>query len=154
MKNDGMILLQKLQQQLEEPDFIFVRVVARLIWMRRNSFVFEGLFSPPLHLIQQANATLEEFKATTVHGEPRLLVRTPMIHKWIKPPLGSIKVNWDASLDINGKRMGMGIVARDDSGSFLAAVVLTMPYIRDPEVAEALTARRAVYFGGELGQRP
>lgn len=77
LENDGMLLLQKLQQQLKESDFIFAMMVARFIWMRRNSFVFEGLFTPPLHLIQQATATLEEFKAATAPGEPLLLVRTP-----------------------------------------------------------------------------
>jgi hypothetical protein len=46
-ESDGMLLLQQLKEKLEEDEFIVAIVVAQLIWLRRNSFVFENL---PRHL--------------------------------------------------------------------------------------------------------
>jgi hypothetical protein len=51
-EDDGMALLQALHEKLEEHDFIHVILMARLIWLRRNSFVFDRLFSPPSLLVQ------------------------------------------------------------------------------------------------------
>jgi hypothetical protein len=46
-KDDGMILLPTLQEKLDGHNFIHAMMVARPIWMRINSFVFDGLFTPP-----------------------------------------------------------------------------------------------------------
>jgi hypothetical protein len=35
-----------------------------------------------------------------------------------KPPCGWLKLNWDASVDKNGRRMGVGIVVHDHEGCF------------------------------------
>jgi hypothetical protein len=47
--------------------------------------------------------------------------------------------------------MGVGIVVRDASRAFQAALVSTLPSICNPEVAEAMAAWRAVLFCEELG---
>jgi ribonuclease HI len=57
-----------------------------------------------------------------------------------------MKFNWDASLDHSGKRMGVGV-----KGESCAAVVSSMPFICDPEVAEAMAAWRAFALCEEIG---
>jgi hypothetical protein len=47
--------------------------------------------------------------------------------------------------------MGMGILARNCMGVVKAAMCVVIPYIRDPTVAEAIGAQRAVEFGHEMG---
>jgi hypothetical protein len=64
--------------------------------------------------------------------------------------VNSIKINWDAALDGQKKLMGMGIIARDCQGEVKAAMCDVIPYIRDPNVAEAIAARRAVQFGRNI----
>jgi len=54
-------------------------------------------------------------------------------------------------MDGRTKLMGMGIVARDSGGRFVAAMCAFLPYIKDPTTAEAIVARRAVEFGREMG---
>jgi hypothetical protein len=54
-------------------------------------------------------------------------------------------------LDGRKKIMGMGIVASDCQGEVKAAMCDVIPYIRDPTVAEAIVARRAVQFGCNMG---
>jgi ribonuclease HI len=71
--------------------------------------------------------------------------------RWRKPPRGFMKFNWDASVDHSGKRMGVGLIARDDKGEFCAAVVSSMPFICDPKVAEAMAAWRAFVLCEEIG---
>jgi hypothetical protein len=47
--------------------------------------------------------------------------------------------------------MGMRIIARDSMGRVAALMCSTLPYIRDPTVAEVIGAKRAVEFGRERG---
>jgi hypothetical protein len=65
--------------------------------------------------------------------------------------MGNIKINWNAALDGQKKLMGVGIIARYSTGRVRAVMCSTLPYIRDPIVAEAISARRAVEFGREMG---
>lgn len=36
-------------------------ITARRLWLRRNSFIFEGAFSSPSDILARAKVTLEEF---------------------------------------------------------------------------------------------
>lgn len=150
-EDDGMALLQALHEKLEEHDFIHVILVAQLIWLRINSFIFDGLFYPPSLLVQQACDSREAFESANV---PRVMLASqlsPVTIQWTKPPFGSLNYNLDASLDSSGKQMGVGIVVRVESGAFKTALISTEPYICDSEVVEAIAVWRAFLFGEELG---
>jgi ribonuclease HI len=71
--------------------------------------------------------------------------------KWQAPPEGTIKVNWDAS--INGKKscIGLGVVARDCKSDVLAAKCVQKNFFVDPKTAEAMAALWAVLFCKECG---
>jgi hypothetical protein len=107
-EDDGMIFLRVLQEKLDDHDFIHAMMVARLIWLRRNSFVFDGFFTPPAILVQQALSLREEFVKAKGQMLKASIAPNPGVIRWSKPPMGSIKFNWDASLDHIGKRMGVG----------------------------------------------
>lgn len=62
-----------------------------------------------------------------------------------------IKVNWDAALDLNNKKMGVGIIGRDYLGQVLAVFCDTEPFIQEPVVAEAWAAWRAVELCQKMG---
>jgi hypothetical protein len=79
------------------------------------------------------------------------LANRPMIHHWQKPPTGYVKLNWDATIDALGKRMGEGIVARDHEGKVLIAQTFTQNLITDPATAKAIVAWRAVELGIQMG---
>jgi len=44
---DGFGLFSHLRNRLSEEDLLLSLMVARSIWLRRNSFVFENSFTPP-----------------------------------------------------------------------------------------------------------
>jgi hypothetical protein len=136
---------------LEVEDLKLFAVIAHKIWSRQNRVVFGGSVLPPSILIKEALELLGDFRkdsATTID----LVNGGQTLHsRWLKPATNSIKINWDAAMDGRKKIMGMGIVARDRLGVVKAAMCAVVPYIRDPTVAEAIGARRAVQFGQEMG---
>jgi ribonuclease HI len=71
--------------------------------------------------------------------------------RW-QPPVGDmVKLNWDAAVDVKNKTIGLGIIIRDDKGSFLAALSKRLQIEVSPVVAETLAALHAVLFCLEMG---
>jgi ribonuclease HI len=116
-----------------------------------NLFLFEGLFSSPALLVQQVVASREEFVAAKGQATSSNPLTKQVNTRWNKPPLGFIKFNWDASVDHSGKRIGVEVIARDDKGEFCATLTSSMPFICDPEVAEAMAAWRVFTLCEETG---
>jgi hypothetical protein len=65
---------------------------------------------------------------------------------WKKPPQGSIKINWDAAVDKQKGKIGMGVIARDHSGQVIAMLSGPKEFIDESSLVEALVAREAVYL--------
>ncbi|XP_059429170.1 uncharacterized protein LOC132162980 [Corylus avellana] len=65
---------------------------------------------------------------------------------WQPPPSGMVKLNWDAAVDAKEKIIGLGIVGRDEKGSFLAALSKQMRTDISPVGAEIYAALHAVQF--------
>jgi hypothetical protein len=139
-----MNLLEMLQRRLDAEGMQLVAVVARLLWLRRNKLIFEGLFQSPADLIRLAQEQLQSFRIAELGRCAQGFQLSPLSNsvpqKWKKPPHGVIKLNWDAAIDKNNQRMGIGIIARDHNGNIVAAFVATRLYITDPSSAEALAA--------------
>jgi ribonuclease HI len=138
--------------RLKDKELELFASIARKIWSRRNRVVFGDAVLPPSILIREATELVEEFRKSqdvTVAPGPGGQISHG---RWLKPAVNSIKINWDAALDGRKKIMGMGIVASDCQGEVKAAMCdVVIPYIRDPTVAEAIAARRAVQFGCNMG---
>lgn len=66
-------------------------------------------------------------------------------------PLGTIKVNWDATIDKNLGRVSFGTIAWDSAGNVLAARSVTTSILIDPTIAEAWAALHAIIFVKEIG---
>ncbi|XP_019153457.1 PREDICTED: uncharacterized protein LOC109149921 [Ipomoea nil] len=69
---------------------------------------------------------------------------TNVVTTWKKPPTGMLKINVDAALDTNNKKMGFGYVIRDSTGHFLSARCLPWPSIFIPNEAKAIGEREAL----------
>jgi hypothetical protein len=137
--------------RLEDTELERFASVAHKIWSRRNRLVFGGTILPPTVLIKEAIELVEDFRKAQL-GSADLGQGGQTSHgRWHRPAPNSIKINWDATLDGRKKLKGMGIIARDCQGEVKAAMCDVIPYIRDPIIAEAITARCAVHFGRNLG---
>ncbi|XP_042950360.1 14.7 kDa ribonuclease H-like protein [Carya illinoinensis] len=63
---------------------------------------------------------------------------------------GYVKVNWDASMDLKGKRMGIGIMIRDEQGEAMVTVCDQKPNVIEATVAESIALRKAAEICAEL----
>lgn len=113
--------------------------------------IFGGDFLPPFRVNQIASAQLESYKL--VEQDHRGHGMTPAISdilRWKKPPAGVTKLNWDAAIDKQGNRMGVGIIARDQNGDVVGAMCLTKPFLTDPATAEAVRVWQSVEFSRQM----
>jgi hypothetical protein len=151
---DFMGIMDQLLKRLDGDDIPVVVNVARQIWFRRNSVVFGGIFAHPKTVFQLATDQAEAFsKASKKRSTNCPRARTPGVIKWGKPPVGFVKLNWDASVHKKGKKMGIGLIVRDHAGGVVVMACETKEFVNDPAVAEALAARRGVELCEEWGIR-
>ncbi|XP_059462058.1 uncharacterized protein LOC132191056 [Corylus avellana] len=71
--------------------------------------------------------------------------------KWKPPPQGIIKLNWDATVAIKERKMGVEVIARDYTGKVLATLSAPRPIVSDPTVAETIGAWMSVDLTSHLG---
>jgi ribonuclease HI len=125
--------------------------IARRIWLRRNGWIFDGQFSHPNNLVQVAEAALIEYEQATKHEERRDGALLECTAPWMKPDCGWAKVNVDAAFDKGGRKMGFGIIIRDQEGKFLAAKSAIRMGRWELAAAEALATYLGVLLGQEMG---
>ena len=129
-----------------------VGVVARLIWLRRNSVVFGGDFMSPKLIRESASSQIENFnKAEAGRNMGVTVLSVPEVVKLSKPSPRWIKLNWDVAVDSGKQKMRIGIIARDHTGSVLAAVCASWPHVTKPTIAESIAiwklANICLYLG-------
>lgn len=138
--------------QLKKGNIELVACIARNIWLKQNKQVFEGVFLPPRQLIQRATEQLEAAmkvnQGIRSEGEENRMQSRAC---WEAPPFGVVKCNWDVANDFCGRRMGVGVVARNHAGEVLVTKCMTMVSIMDPQTAEALAARAAAKLVHQFG---
>lgn len=85
---------------------------------------------------------------------PLVVEQSPPSHpqvRWKKPPVGVLRLNWDAALNKETKTMGVGAVIRNEGGGFVAALSKIVPFIIDPLLTETVDVWYAAQFvHGEL----
>ncbi|XP_041020460.1 uncharacterized protein LOC121262109 [Juglans microcarpa x Juglans regia] len=126
-KREGVDLLTlrgKMMKVLEKATLEEPAVILRKVWLRRNTFVFYNRLTCPRRLLSTAIETLEDFKkengrVITKDQQAMVLVNKS---KWVRPAADFVKVNWDASLDLKNRRMGMEIISRNEEGEALLGV--------------------------------
>lgn len=71
--------------------------------------------------------------------------------KWEKSLVGWLKVNVDASLDMNQRKMGIGYVIRDYEGKFVASKEIPLQDVYLAKEAEAIGVREVLKWIKTLG---
>jgi hypothetical protein len=148
---DGRSMVEGWLQKLNGDDFKFAIAVARQIWLRRNVFIFEHLFMPPMQVILAVKSSLEDYEEVVATLEISRENSCSGRVRWEKPPLGVLKLNWDAALHTETQTMGVGVVIRDDRGDCVAALARVVPYIADLLTAETVAAWHAAQLICEKG---
>lgn len=144
--------MRELCNKLPVDEFVEAMSIARLLWMRRNRLVFNGIFSSPSQVLRQARKDIEEFAAASSIVHPVVRSSAGSQAKWSKPLQGELKCNWDAAINTQQKRSGVGVVVRDEDGSTVKiALARQYPGITNPTVTEALGTWQAVVLCSDFG---
>jgi hypothetical protein len=148
---DFLGIFSHLCDRLELEDLELSAIIAQRLWHRRNQWVFENNFSPPKCLLTGAKESLQSFKeVNTLPSNPGARDSVSSL-SWNPPNVDIVKVNWDAAVDKHKNIMGVGIIARDNSGVVIAAQCAVQKFILDPSVAEAIGAKMGAELGRALG---
>ncbi|XP_042979938.1 uncharacterized protein LOC122310120 [Carya illinoinensis] len=150
-EDNFLVLWEKFMDKLSEKELELVAVLMRLLWLRRNSFIFEKKFKDPNSVVCTTRAVIEDFQEARTH-EVKITSAANMgsgSQRWIKPIQGFIKANWDAST--NTRNLGLGIVLRDEVGEVLACACFKKPPVSDSSLAETMALWQAVELSHELG---
>jgi hypothetical protein len=95
---------------------------------------------------------LDDFqKANARENEVVGLIVESQLIKWKPTPMKKFKVNWDAVLENNCGKTGLGMIARDSMGNFVATRGVPIDSKLDQVVAEAQAALHATIFAKDLG---
>lgn len=158
MEDDGLSWFLKVHEAMEEEDLLLVISMARQIRFRRNVVVFGGQISSPTHVVKCTRDSLADFHSAQslpiVRAADAVGLGTShhtACQQWRQPPEGVIKLNWDAAIDRDTKRMGVGVIARDESSTVLVSMCTTVLSIMDPTLVEAVVAWKAVELCCEYG---
>ena len=118
--------------------------LAWVVWGERNNHVFNNVSTPPHVLLARVLRPVEEhgaYSSKIYSGRGVVPSSRPRI--WKAPPAGTIKLNIDASLAIDGW-VGLGVVARNCDGDVSFAVTRRVRANWTAEVAEAKGIELAV----------
>ncbi|MBA0688427.1 hypothetical protein Goari_006218 [Gossypium aridum] len=83
------------------------------IWNNRNNLVFNGKGDAAGKVWKKVKTLSDDFKIYNITYPPVI----PLIlanKKWMKPPIGYVKINFDA--DISNSGVGYGVIAKDSDG--------------------------------------
>jgi hypothetical protein len=154
-EDDFSTVFVRLVERLSEDELRLLVYMAQQIWFRWNDFVFNGEFRPPEKLVQVARLQMEQYDQATASKDKEDLDMGNTCNRiqvrWKKPPVGVVKLNWDAAVDERTGNVGLGAIARDQEGRALAMHGSICKHIYNPTTAETLSAWKAVVLGVQLG---
>ncbi|KAL0321165.1 UNVERIFIED_CONTAM: hypothetical protein Sradi_5378000 [Sesamum radiatum] len=140
--------IQRVREKVDHGQFNLFGMVCWMIWFRRNKYAMEKMNMDPLAVVCSAKSLLNDFNNSVVKNERE---RPAKDTKWKPPDHGCIKINFDAATFKDRTGIGVGVVARDDSGVCLAWQMDFVAGLREAEFGEAIAARMAVELGRRFG---
>jgi ribonuclease HI len=154
VEHSFMDIFQLCLGRFSRDEMDYFAAIARRIWRRRNEMLFEGVVDHPNKSYTNAVAMVDDFKCclrgVEEANQPLVVeVRGPFC--WMKPPEGTIKVNFNAAINKNSGLLGLGVIARDCMGYVLGAKRLSKHMFIDAHPAELMAASYAVSFCLEAG---
>ena len=101
---------------------IFVNL-ARRVWLRRNKWIHEGVFTSPSVILLKSDEFIEEYNKAHERSKPREIVDLVDRGKaWTAPNPGWLKANcMDVAINKTHDRVGISVVIRGEKGQVIAA---------------------------------
>ncbi|VFQ94306.1 unnamed protein product [Cuscuta campestris] len=135
--------LEKLFNLFNQQDQALALHILWMIWGARNAKVWQAVQPTPVGTWLKAKRNFDDW---WLMAKPQLTtdLQSSGRRMWVPPQLGFIKVNVDASTGLVDGVVGMGFIARNDVGGFMAAKNMTIRCNCGPREAEALSVKEAL----------
>lgn len=134
-------LLTKLDTGLTDDIMLIVKVLWG-VWFFRNQKVWENKVVNAAVAMGWSAKTISEWReAKGKRALPvvnNLSTRTPVFVKWVKPVIGSLKLNVDAAVKLGESTFQMGLVLRDHAGTLVLGKTVCKTMVSSVFEAEAL----------------
>nr|XP_027062717.1 uncharacterized protein LOC113689086 [Coffea arabica] len=130
-----------------------VDVILWNLWNNRNGAIFDRPYKDPLSLVFLSIAFLDQFHEANSKDKfntPTSLQSRLSIGHWIRPNAGFVKANFDGAVFMDDKSSGVGVIIRDDKGSFIADLSKKILGILEPNVVESYAAKHAIQLLHDL----
>jgi hypothetical protein len=132
-EDDFLKLVENLTAVISKEDLGLFAVTAKGIWQRRNTFIHEGRFVHPNKIVNSARETYSLYQRAQRKNDDEKAVPAIIVEgKWVPPPAGSYKANWDAAMAGDHGKTGVGVIIRDDKGLIVAALSRLLYATLDP----------------------
>ncbi|XP_042952135.1 uncharacterized protein LOC122289224 [Carya illinoinensis] len=125
-------------------------MIAKLIWNKRNDFVFGKGFSHPNQLINRAKRDLDLFNQIQRQPDGVQGTKDQAAVKWIRLPKDWYKLNWDAALSDTRGRLGVGGILRNSDGQMVGTIQAQRHLRLDAFSGEAYAMMVCVNFCREM----
>lgn len=122
------------------------------VWLRRNAWVFELKKVTIEDVVGKASRLAYEYQASMGDKQPAIQKEIEKRKIWVKPRIGFVKINSDATIFKEGK-VGFGGIMRDDVGDIMMATCMSMEGCHSVGEAKALAVRHSLSVALEAGLR-
>ncbi|KAK3198024.1 hypothetical protein Dsin_021439 [Dipteronia sinensis] len=120
-------------------------------WYSRNLSVHSNQGSFVEDVVVWLHTYLDDFKSTNV-VEDQMKARGPVTEAvWCPPIEGQLKINTDATVDVEGKKIGIGVVIREHTGFVMASCAQKIDVGYSPVLVEAEAILRGLQFTKDSG---
>ena len=149
LSRDCSSFLEVIQLCQSHKDLIelFAKTVS-LIWACRNQLRVGDNSALLWKLMSLASNSLLEFQRASL--EPPLARKSPTTVKWLPPPMGWLKVNFDGAIFKEKNLVGIGCIIRNDKGLVMAAFTQFISLPTSVKTVEVLAVRSTIGFAKEL----
>ncbi|XP_041003989.1 uncharacterized protein LOC121249345 [Juglans microcarpa x Juglans regia] len=126
--------------------------IMRSLWIRRKAFIFEKNLTSPSCVIRSAKNALNEFHQVQVLLEEQKGNRSAVggEKRWLLPEQNMIKANWDAALDVKARKMGAGVIIRNEKAEVMATCNIQKRNVVELALAKCYALRKAMELCKDL----
>ncbi|XP_012833643.1 PREDICTED: uncharacterized protein LOC105954520 [Erythranthe guttata] len=142
--------MEKLHQSLSADEFHLAIIIAWKAWdIRNKEFKGEKGVAIMDEVVQWSRAYLDAFKLAQLPSNTQLSLPLPSV--WRTPPVGVVKINFDAALHRGKNCYSVAIVARNTDGKSIGWRVDTIDGSLLAVECEAMAALAAVKMAKDFG---
>ncbi|KAK9983964.1 hypothetical protein SO802_033489 [Lithocarpus litseifolius] len=123
------------------------------IWNQRNHVRLNQPADAIHQIAYLSKKWLAEYQARQVSPGPSLIHTQPTRCRWLPPPSGAVKINFDGATFPKEKKSGIGVVIRDTRGLVIASCSKVVHQVLSVSDIEALAAAWALSFASDVGVR-